>query len=570
MKNKKRTMGIIILAAVIGFFFASCAEPSSGGGGTANFVTYSGNIEGEQYTLTVSGPARASYAPQQGDSYILKKGNLTNSGTVQTSGSTLTLKPNSSTHTFTISIQGNNISAITGNITLTWSDNSTTIFGTGSSGTGNPGIGTYSDSVTYSGNIEGEQYTLTVSGPARASYAPQQGDGYVLKKGNLTNSGTIQAASSTLILKPNGSAPVFSISITNNNITAISGIITWSNTTTTTHGNGTTVNTPQNPPNPVNENIPDFQWLSTRIINYNVSDGTAGLVNNETVNSYNIIKFITWDNFEYEIFSTIIDYSIPTTVSYYGNNPNLGPFLTTTTTASSSSGSWHNIKVGIFGDARQTTSIYERKLNSIITSDIIYENPSSHQYNSSTHTKTEYEISVLLTSFNNSSGFLLGNNQKYNSKTTKTVNDGEPVISYSYNDSESSHELINDVNGVKTYKIHYTPDSGNYTSLITYDTISLRGISTSRMLEQKSYRVDSGMLNSTLTYIYPDDPVIREKLPVFSLYNREDASTPSNNEYESYEILNNSASILEIRVKTYTNGILTYQSDTCYEKIFFR
>ncbi|MCL2244965.1 MAG: leucine-rich repeat domain-containing protein, partial [Treponema sp.] len=196
MKKTIRMTGIIILTAVIGFFFASCAEPSSGGegGGAVDFVTYSGNIEGEQYSLTISGPARASYAPQQGDSYVLKKGNITNSGTVQTAGSTLTLKPYGSANTFIVSVHGNNIIAITGNITLTWSDNSTTVFGTGSSGTGNQGTGNQggnnnlhalSGIVSITGNVIVGQ-TLT----ADISLLSGSGDIYYQWKRSGVNIGT--------------------------------------------------------------------------------------------------------------------------------------------------------------------------------------------------------------------------------------------------------------------------------------------------------------------------------------------------------------------------------------------
>jgi len=139
----KKLFGIITIISLIGFLLITCSDSASNGytSSSSGSITYSGYVESQPYTLMIYSSNRAAYKPRQGDSYVLYKGSVSNSGTVQVAGTNLTLKPNGSTNTFIISIQGNSISAITGNITLVWSDNSTTVFGTGNPGTGNPGTG---------------------------------------------------------------------------------------------------------------------------------------------------------------------------------------------------------------------------------------------------------------------------------------------------------------------------------------------------------------------------------------------------------------------------------------------
>ena len=120
--------GIIVLVAIIGVSFISCAEPAS----APDSITYSGNVDGEPYSLTITNSSRAVYEPKQGDNYVLKKGGVTNSGKVLSIGITLTLQPSGSQTTFSITVNGNNISTITGSIS--WNDGSTTTIGNNQGG----------------------------------------------------------------------------------------------------------------------------------------------------------------------------------------------------------------------------------------------------------------------------------------------------------------------------------------------------------------------------------------------------------------------------------------------------
>jgi hypothetical protein len=79
-------------------------------------------------------------------------------------------------------------------------------------------------SVTYSGRAAGKDYTLTIT-EARAVYTAKAGDGYVLTitPGNLISRGTVKTAGSTLELQPSNSAVTFTVTISGETITVISG-----------------------------------------------------------------------------------------------------------------------------------------------------------------------------------------------------------------------------------------------------------------------------------------------------------------------------------------------------------
>ncbi|MDR0464460.1 MAG: hypothetical protein LBG94_05005 [Treponema sp.] len=88
-----------------------------------------------------------------------------------------------------------------------------------------------SKSVTYSGKANGVTYTLLITEDAssRAAYEPLPGDKYELKAGQNKSTGRVQAKSSgTLTLKPDkDGAAEFNATISGNNLTNLSGTITW-------------------------------------------------------------------------------------------------------------------------------------------------------------------------------------------------------------------------------------------------------------------------------------------------------------------------------------------------------
>ena len=89
-------------------------------------------------------------------------------------------------------------------------------------------------SVSYSGIGGGSAYILTITENAgrAASYTAKDGDAYVLQIISLsdnkaqTSSGTVKTAGATLTLTPSGSATTFTVTVSGDSISAISGTIT--------------------------------------------------------------------------------------------------------------------------------------------------------------------------------------------------------------------------------------------------------------------------------------------------------------------------------------------------------
>jgi hypothetical protein len=136
------------------------------------------------------------------------------------------------------------------------------------------------------------------------------------------------------------------------------------------------------------------------------------------------------------------------------------------------------------------------------------------------------------------------------SEATGTQN-GNPY--YNYSVTNYTLELLNTAaDGAKTYKSYkITTDE-----MVDYTVYKVKNGIT---LEQKTYT--SGGLYITKTNIFPDDPVIRTKLPNFSINNTTYESNPANNSYQTCEVVYDSSTELIIRIKTYTAGILTQQYD---------
>jgi uncharacterized repeat protein (TIGR02543 family) len=109
-------IGFAVLLPAVLLMAAGCDNST----GSVNTVTYTGNIGGTPYQLTITeNSSKAAYDPRPGDSYVLVFGSNTSQGTVAAfSAGKFTLKPKGVTVTFTVTISGNGITAITGTITL--------------------------------------------------------------------------------------------------------------------------------------------------------------------------------------------------------------------------------------------------------------------------------------------------------------------------------------------------------------------------------------------------------------------------------------------------------------------
>jgi len=98
------------------------------------------------------------------------------------------------------------------------------------SGGGGGGTPTAPTSITYTGIIDEQTYSLklTDSDANRAVYLPKTNDDYILTKGNQSNSGKVVSIIGTFTLKPSDSDLTFTVTIVDGNISTITGIILWS------------------------------------------------------------------------------------------------------------------------------------------------------------------------------------------------------------------------------------------------------------------------------------------------------------------------------------------------------
>ena len=117
-------------------------------------------------------------------------------------------------------------------------------------------------------------------------------------------------------------------------------------------------------------------------------------------------------------------------------------------------------------------------------------------------------------------------------------------------------ELQSDVNGIKTYK-RTSDTSGTY---------SVYEIQNGITLEERRYSAN-GALYITMTYAFPDNAVIRAKLPTYTTSRTISATNPAINSHSTLEVISDSATVLFIRQKTFnSDNVLTVQYDTRFER----
>ena len=132
--------------------------------------------------------------------------------------------------------------------------------------------------------------------------------------------------------------------------------------------------------------------------------------------------------------------------------------------------------------------------------------------------------------------------------------------------SETSYniDLISDSGGVKTYKHYYkTLISNGVSQDVSNGGYSEYKTQNGRTLEQKRFTAD-GVLDYTLTYTLSDNAVIKAKLGNYSLSR---TTAPTYTTYSTVEVLSDSATELVIRQKSFTNNVLSGQTDYTYEKV---
>lgn len=174
----------------------------------------------------------------------------------------------------------------------------------------------------------------------------------------------------------------------------------------------------------------------------------------------------------------------------------------------------------------------------------------SKTYTEQQYTASEYSYSTTGTgesTFFEDTGIM--------SKTVgQGTNNGTPINST----TEYTIILLGESGGVKEYKVYDSSTDGT-------QTYTVYKIKNGVRLEAKSY--SSGALYSTMTQTFPTDTTIQAKVPSLTLYSYEYVATPAYNSYQTVEVVSDSSTLLTLRTKTFTNGVLTSQQDTRYRKM---
>jgi len=213
----------------------------------------------------------------------------------------------------------------------------------------------------------------------------------------------------------------------------------------------------------------------------------------------------------------------------------------------------------------QTNSLVSETMTSSQTVHIT-RNGQNYVYNSETTSGTQTTTQTSTSTYDSASGLTL----TYNTTQTQTnTNAGTTYTStteYTYN-----IDLISDSGGIKTYKVYYNSLISNGTSIDissnpAYQSYTEYKIQNGRTIETKSFSAD-GTLNQTATYTLSDNAVIRAKLGDYELYSYTSSSSIISNQYQTVEVLSDSATELVIRQKTFSNNIFAGQNDYTYEKV---
>jgi hypothetical protein len=146
-------------------------------------------------------------------------------------------------------------------------------------------------------------------------------------------------------------------------------------------------------------------------------------------------------------------------------------------------------------------------------------------------------------------------------KTVTTTNTSSGGVTSSPSVTETVWTIIPQntaADGTKTYK--YSRVGSDYYSIYTIkDGVTLSDL----------YYSPDGSLVNTKTYTFPDNPVIRERLPTLTLTRFISELTPSISDYETCELLASTDTTLTVRIKKiYTStNVLNSQIDYIYTKI---
>jgi len=182
------TTVLLIFTACSGAFMDPGAGAFGGGGGIGSFLTpdkdggggvntgpqtetYTGEANGQLYTLKITENTESRYTARYGDDYELTAGGKRSTGKVVSGGSNLSLKPDNSSTTFTVTISAGYIREMDGNITWTNGD-ITAAPATLTVPSGGGGVG----SLNLSGQVYTDDFDFNpTTGEMKTTYTPYTG-----------------------------------------------------------------------------------------------------------------------------------------------------------------------------------------------------------------------------------------------------------------------------------------------------------------------------------------------------------------------------------------------------------
>jgi len=335
-------------------------------------------------------------------------------------------------------------------------------------------------------------------------------------------------------------------------------------------------NNPNDINNPNNPNNTIANWLVKSSKSYIVIDGVVGAVSGQS--DYNWIRYTNDRNHEYEINSSV-DYNtiqITENISYIYTQTLTG--FQNSTTRYNMNGNINNYIQNSISDITTTVSLEYlsdalRDYNQYSINRVVQETDANYIYNYNAETRLISGLSM-------------------NTSIKRTQNNDAPTFTSSNTEYTCAIDLLDNSNNVKSYKyyINWYIQNGNELDLstqgytiykinnngITLETISYNAagnISSSTInsninngiaLKTTTYNAE-GNITTVVERVFPTNNTIRTRLPTYTLstttyYNN------SNITSQTVDVLSETSTAFVIRLQTYTNGILTGQTDTEYNR----
>lgn len=330
--------------------------------------------------------------------------------------------------------------------------------------------------------------------------------------------------------------------------------------------------------NPGNQSNPDNtvnNWLVKKTTSYRVTNGIAGAVSNET--EYNWIRYVNDRNYECEVNSSVVYDTVQVT-------ENASLIQTVTQTGFQNSSRRYNMNGNVMNYASNSISDITSKTENVYVSDLIP--------NSVTTDRIVQEMENNQTHYYDPASGLLSR-RVVNSSTAIRQNDNPPTISTGSMEIFYAIDLIEDSGGVKTFRL----DTSRYVANGTEIDVGLLGgghtiykIRNGITLEQISFNADgnitlrtvnsnisNGIALTSTTYsaagsiiyvterMFPSNNTIRSRLPSYTVSTTTDHINGSV-ATQTAEVLSESSTRFVIRERTFTNNVLTAQTDTEYER----